>query len=214
MRNLSTGTVTLLFTDIEGSTLLLQQLGERYAAVLAECRQLLRDIFQRWHGHEVDTRGDAFFVAFARATDAVSAAVAAQHSLAAHTWPEGARVRVRMGLHTGEPSLSAEGYVAVDVHNAAHHERRARGPGAALTNNEGACGAYAARWSELKGHGRASLQGSATCQSPLPTRHCWPARRFPSAQNGRCSSQQPARSALTLHWQREGGRRRQAIAAL
>lgn len=119
MRNLSTGTVTLLFTDIEGSTLLLQQLGERYAAVLAECRQLLRDIFQRWHGHEVDTRGDAFFVAFARATDAVSAAVAAQHALAAHTWPEGARVRVRMGLHTGEPSLSAEGYVGVDVHNAA-----------------------------------------------------------------------------------------------
>jgi predicted ATPase/class 3 adenylate cyclase len=127
MRNLPTGTVTLLFTDIEGSTLLLQQLGERYAAVLAECRQLLRDIFQRWHGHEVDTQGDAFFVAFARATDAVSAAVAAQHALAAHTWPEGARVRVRMGLHTGEPSLSGEGYVGVDVHRAARIMSAAHG---------------------------------------------------------------------------------------
>ena len=75
MRELPTGTVTLLFTDIEGSTHLLQQLGERYADVLAECRHLLRDAFQHWNGYEVDTQGDAFFVAFARASDAVSAAV-------------------------------------------------------------------------------------------------------------------------------------------
>ena len=119
MRNLPTGTVTLLFTDIEGSTRLLQRLGDRYAGVLAECRQLLRDVFQRWHGHEVDTQGDAFFAVFARATDAVSAAVAAQRSLAAHPWPGGVEIRIRMGLHTGEPSLAAEGYVGVDVHHAA-----------------------------------------------------------------------------------------------
>src|SRR5258708_446668 len=119
MQNLPAGTVTLLFTDIEGSTRLLQRLGERYAGVLAECRQLLRGVFQHWHGHEVDTQGDAFFVVFARAADAVSAAVAAQRALAAHRWPEGVEVHIRMGLHTGEPSPVAEGYVGVDVHHAA-----------------------------------------------------------------------------------------------
>src|SRR5215472_2870707 len=97
MRALPTGTVTLLFTDIEGSTRLLQQLGERYASVLEACRTLLRTVFLANHGHEVDTEGDAFFVAFTRATDAVSAAAAAQYALAAHPWPEGIVMKVRMG---------------------------------------------------------------------------------------------------------------------
>src|SRR5260370_26692534 len=114
-----TGTITLLFTDIEGSTLLLQHVGEQYSHVLAQCRQLLYAAFQRFHGHEVDTQGDSFFFAFARATDAISAAVAAQGILASHTWPEGAAVRVRMGLHTGEPQRTADGYVGLDVHLAA-----------------------------------------------------------------------------------------------
>ena len=119
MRELPTGTVTLLFTDIEGSTSLLQQLGERYASVLGECRDLLRAAFREYRGYEVDTQGDAFFVAFARATDAISAAVATQHALASHPWPEGVAIRVRMGMHTGEPELSFEGYVGLDVHRAA-----------------------------------------------------------------------------------------------
>ncbi|HEY6406627.1 MAG TPA: tetratricopeptide repeat protein, partial [Ktedonobacteraceae bacterium] len=119
MRQLPEGTITLLFTDIEGSTQLLQQLGDRYASVLAESRRLLREAFQQWNGHEVDMQGDAFFVAFTRATDAIAAAVAAQRTLATHPWPEGAIVRVRMGLHTGEPSLVSEGYVGIDVHHAA-----------------------------------------------------------------------------------------------
>ncbi len=119
LRNLPRGTVTLLFTDIEGSTRLLQQLGDRYASVLTECRHLLRAAFQHWSVHEVDTQGDAFFVAFARSTDAISAAVDAQRALARHTWPEGTLVRVRMGLHTGEPELTPEGYVGLDVHHAA-----------------------------------------------------------------------------------------------
>ena len=119
MQHLPAGTVTLLFTDIEGSTRLLQQLGERYADILAECRQLLRRAFQQWNGHEVDTQGDAFFVTFARATDAVAAAVDGQRALASHSWPEGVTVRVRMGLHTGEPHLTSEGYVGLDVHRAA-----------------------------------------------------------------------------------------------
>ncbi len=119
LRNLPRGTVTLLFTDIEGSTDLLQQVGDRYASLLTECRHLLRAAFQHWSGHEVDAQGDAFFVAFTRATDAISAAVDAQRTLASHPWPEGAAVRVRMGLHTGEPSLTSEGYVGLDVHRAA-----------------------------------------------------------------------------------------------
>lgn len=119
MRELPTGTVTLLFTDIEGSTRLLQQVGQRYDGILMECRQLLRAAFQRWNGYEVDTQGDAFFVAFTRATDAVSAAVEMQRALVAHPWPDGAAVHVRMGLHTGEPQRSAEGYVGLDVHRAA-----------------------------------------------------------------------------------------------
>jgi predicted ATPase/class 3 adenylate cyclase len=127
LRSLPTGTVTLLFTDIEGSTRLLQQLGDQYADVLTECRRLLRAAFQEWGGHEVDTQGDAFFVAFARATDAVLAAVDAQRALAAHSWPEGATVRVRIGLHTGEPSLASEGYVGMDVHRAARIMSAAHG---------------------------------------------------------------------------------------
>jgi len=77
MRDLPTGTLTLLFTDIAGSTRLLTYLGERYASMLSECRHILRAAFAQWNGHEVDTQGDAFFVVFARAADAVSAAVAA-----------------------------------------------------------------------------------------------------------------------------------------
>src|SRR2546423_6140214 len=119
MHHLPRGTVTLLFTDMEGSTRLLQQLGERYTDLLEEYRQLLRAAFGRWNGNVVDTQGDAFFVAFARATDAVSGAVAAQRALASHVWPEGVVVRVRMGLHTGEPTLSSQGYTGLDVHLAA-----------------------------------------------------------------------------------------------
>jgi class 3 adenylate cyclase len=109
MRELPTGTFTLLFTDIEGSTHLLQELGDEYANVLEASRGLLRAAFQRHHGYEVDTQGDAFFVAFARASDAVAAAVDSQRALFTHAWPRGMTVRVRMGLHTGEPQRSAEG---------------------------------------------------------------------------------------------------------
>jgi predicted ATPase/class 3 adenylate cyclase len=119
MRHLPDGTVTLLFTDIEGSTRLLQQVGTHYAALLQESRQLMRTAFERWHGQEVDTQGDAFFVVFARASDAACAAVDIQRALAVHPWPDGAAIRVRIGLHTGEPQRFAGGYVGLDVHHAA-----------------------------------------------------------------------------------------------
>ncbi|MFH1085637.1 MAG: adenylate/guanylate cyclase domain-containing protein [Chloroflexota bacterium] len=116
---LPAGTVTFLFTDIEGSTKLLERLREQYAALLAEQRHLLRAAFARWNGHEMDTQGDAFFVAFPRALDAAKCVVEAQRELTAHAWPEDVAVRVRMGLHTGEPWSGREGYVGMDVHRAA-----------------------------------------------------------------------------------------------
>jgi predicted ATPase/class 3 adenylate cyclase len=118
MAELPTGTVTFLFTDMEGSTRLLQLLGERYPAVLSQHHLLLRSAFQQAGGHEIGAPGDGFFVAFAGAMQAVSAAAAAQRALYAHLWPEGAPVRVRMGMHTGEPALTAGGYVGLDVHRA------------------------------------------------------------------------------------------------
>jgi predicted ATPase len=110
---LPTGTVTLLFTDIEGSTRLLEELGERYPDALGEHHRLLREAFDRHDGVEIATQGDSFVVAFERASDAVAAAAEAQRALAATP------VRVRMGIHTGEPELTAEGYVGLDVHRAA-----------------------------------------------------------------------------------------------
>ncbi len=119
MAELPSGTVTFLFTDVEGSTRLLKQLRERYGQVLAEHRRILRAAFAEYRGREMDTQGDAFFVAFARARDAAGAAVAAQRALAAHTWPEDAVCRVRMGLHTGEPAVGEEGYHGMGVHRGA-----------------------------------------------------------------------------------------------
>ncbi len=110
---LPTGTVTFLFTDIEGSTRLLQELGDGYAEVLAEHHRVLREVWSRHHGVEVDTAGDAFFVAFARASDAVAAARDAQRRLAAGS------LRIRIGLHTGEPAVAVDSYVGLDVHRAA-----------------------------------------------------------------------------------------------
>ena len=114
-----TGTVTFLFTDIEGSTQLLHELGADYGNALEDHRRLLREAFAAYAGHEVDTQGDAFFAAFHRASDAVHAAGAAQRALAAHTWPGGRKVRVRMGIHTCEAPATSEGYVGIGVHRGA-----------------------------------------------------------------------------------------------
>lgn len=114
-----TGTVTFLFTDIEGSTRLVEETGASYAALLDDHRRLLRRAFAAHGGYEVDTQGDAFFVAFTSPTAGVAAAGAAQRALAAHAWPQGRRVLVRMGLHTGEATATGHGYVGLDVHRAA-----------------------------------------------------------------------------------------------
>jgi class 3 adenylate cyclase len=127
MSGLPSGTVTFVFTDIEGSTALLKQLGDRYSEVLAEHRRIVRDTFTGANGVEIDTQGDAFFFAFARARDAVEAAVEAQRAHASAEWPDDATVRVRMGLHTGEPALGSEGYLGLDVVRAARICTSAKG---------------------------------------------------------------------------------------
>ncbi|MDR7419698.1 MAG: tetratricopeptide repeat protein [Armatimonadota bacterium] len=112
--------MSFLFTDIEGSTELLQKVGdETYRDILEAHHQVLRGAFARRGGREINTQGDAFFVAFPDAGDAVAAAIEGQMAIAAHTWPAGAAVRVRMGIHTGEPTLGPGGYVGIDVHRAA-----------------------------------------------------------------------------------------------
>jgi class 3 adenylate cyclase/DNA-binding NarL/FixJ family response regulator len=113
------GTVTFLFTDIEGSTRLLKQLGERYAEVLLGHQRILREAFEAATGQEVDTQGDAFFVVFPRAKDAVAGALTAQRGLRRESWPDGVEVRVRMAMHTGEPSVAADRYIGLGVHRAA-----------------------------------------------------------------------------------------------
>src|SRR4051794_21287873 len=121
-QDLPRGTVTFLFTDIEGSTRLLRQLGpERYPEALAEHRRVPRDAFVAEGGVEVDTEGDAFFVAFPTAAGASASARVGQRALASRP------VAVRMGLHTGTPTVAAEGYVGIDVHRGARVAALAHG---------------------------------------------------------------------------------------
>lgn len=126
-KRLPSGTITFLFTDIEGSTRLLQQLGEKYTPLLSEHQQILREACETHHGIVVGTQGDSFFMAFPRATEAIHAVVQSQRALAAHPWTDGVSVRVRMGLHTGEPQVSQLGYMGMDVHRAARIAAAAHG---------------------------------------------------------------------------------------
>lgn len=119
MIELPSGTVTLLFTDVAGSTELVKRLHENYGNVLAMHRALLRAAFSEHDGAEVDTQGDAFFIAFGGAREAVSAAVGAQRALAKHSWGDGVAVSIRVGIHTGEPHRAQHGYTGLAVHRGA-----------------------------------------------------------------------------------------------
>src|SRR2546423_7494834 len=127
MAELPTGTVTFLFTDIEGSTQLLRDLGDGYASVWKQHQLIIREALAAAAGAEVGTEGDSFFAAFSSAPGAVQAAVAAQRGLAGHAWPTGSAVRVRMGLHTGDGVLIGSDYVGMDVHRAARIASAAHG---------------------------------------------------------------------------------------
>jgi class 3 adenylate cyclase len=113
------GMTTFLLSDIEGSTKLLRSLGDGYAAVLRDTRALIRGTVKRGGGHEVDTRADEFFAAFARPERALSSAIAIQIAIARRRWADGQAVRVRIGLHSGRPTMTETGYVGLAVHTAA-----------------------------------------------------------------------------------------------
>ena len=127
MSDFPTGTITLLFTDVEGSTRLARRLGDGYGSMLEDQRRLLRDAVTRHHGQVVDASGDGCFVAFATARDGLQGAVGAQRALTAFEWPGDVAVRTRMALHTGEPTRGAEGYHGVGVHLAARLCQSGRG---------------------------------------------------------------------------------------
>ena len=120
-------TLTFLFTDIEGSTALLQRLGDAYGEVLTAHRRLIWAGLAAHGGEEVDTQGDAFFAVFSSPSGGVAAAIEMQRALVSHGWPTGAAVRVRMGIHSGEASKTAAGLVGLDVHRAARIVAAAHG---------------------------------------------------------------------------------------
>ncbi len=124
---LPTGTVTFLFSDIEGSTRLLQSLGDRYPEVLETHQRLLRSAFAAGHGIVISTEGDSFFAVFPSAPEAVAAGVEAERALNAQSWPDGRAVRVRMGVHSGQAKLGGDNYVGLDVHRAARIAGAAHG---------------------------------------------------------------------------------------
>lgn len=119
VRSLPRGTVTFLLTDIEGSTRLLERLGDDYTGLLRDVRTVIRTNVRAASGHEVDDRADEFFAVFRRPPHALEAALAIQRSLREKTWPRKADVRVRIGMHTGRPTLTDTGYVGIAVHIAA-----------------------------------------------------------------------------------------------
>jgi class 3 adenylate cyclase len=119
VRSLPRGTVTFLLTDIEGSTKLLERLGDEYAGLLRDVRAAIRTSVRDASGYEVDARADEFFAVFRRSTHALDAALAIQRALRQKTWQQRADVRVRIGMHTGRPTLTDTGYVGIAVHIAA-----------------------------------------------------------------------------------------------
>lgn len=119
VRSLPRGTVTFLLTDIEGSTRLLERLGDDYTGLLRDVRTAIRTSVREAGGYEVDARADEFFAVFRRSTHALVAALAIQRALREKTWPQKADVRVRVGMHTGRPTLTDTGYVGIAVHIAA-----------------------------------------------------------------------------------------------
>src|SRR5579859_6685087 len=135
---LPSGTVTFLFTDIEGSTRLMQELGDRYVQAQLDHHEILRAAFRSRDGRELRTEGDSFFCVFESALDACGAAAEAQRGFAAHTWPGDKPIRVRIGLHTGEAPLVGNEYIGLDVHHAARVEAAAHGGQVLLSEATGA----------------------------------------------------------------------------
>ena len=197
---LPTGDLALVFTDIEGSTQLLRELGERYAEVLGDHRRLVRAAFAAHDGHEVDRQGDGFFFVFQRAPDAVAGAAACQRALADHPWPEGLPVRVRIGVHWGSPSPADGGYVGLDVHRAARICTAAHGGQVLLSTQaaELACG-EGPLGAELRELGEHEFKGLAEPEHLFQLVADGLPRDFPPLRTGRDEPlDTPVRSVLVV----------------
>src|SRR3954465_565670 len=214
MAELPTGTVTLLFSDIEGSTRLLRRVGDAYADLLAQHRRLLGEAFTRHRGVVVDDEADSFFVAFASAKHAVAGAAAGQRALADHDWPGGEEVRVRMGLHTGEPHAVEGRYVGLDVHHAARVMAVAHGGQVLVSETTKALLDDAARLRDLGEHRlkdltrpqqlyQLELDGLPNEFPPLATRHNRATSRPPRATLDNRPTNLPAQPNAFIGRERE-----------
>ena len=198
-RDQPSGVVTLLFTDIEGSTRLLHTLPTDLAlAAFALHGQVLREAFARHGGYEQRTEGDSFFVVFQDATSAVAAAVLAQRSLAAQTWPGGEPVRVRMGLHTGEPTPVDGDYVGIDVHRAARIAAAGHG-GQVLLSRATRSVAELPDGVSLRDLGEHRLKDLAQAGVDLRPADRGPGPRLPSPEQ-LGDADQPSRQPSTRSW--------------
>jgi class 3 adenylate cyclase len=189
------GTVTFLFTDIEGSTRLERELRDRYGDMLADHRRLLREAFGRYSGHEIDTQGDSFFFVFPRARDAVAAAVAGQRALAEHAWPDGQAVRVRIGMHTGEATLDDGRYVGLAVHRAARISAAGHGGQILLSSStRDVVEDDLPAGQRLADLGEHPPEGSPSTRARVPTRRGGSPERIRAAQDDGCDVLRRARA--------------------
>ena len=184
-KKLPKGHVTFLLTDVEGSTELLGRLDDRYAALLADVRRLLRAAVRRAGGREVDARADDLFAAFEQAPAALDAALAIQRSMLATTWPDGVDVRVRIGIHRGRPTLTDTGYVGLSVHTAARICSAAHGGQIVVSSAvRSAVLTSLADGVSLRSLGAWRFQGLREPEQSLPGGGSRPARRLPAAPSG------------------------------
>jgi class 3 adenylate cyclase len=156
---LPTGSVTFLLTDIEGSTALLARLGDGYARLLRDVRGMVRQAVRDFGGYEVDSHADGYFAAFRRALPAIQAAVALQRALAARTWPQDLECKVRMGIHTGRPTLTETGYIGLSVHAAARICSAAHGGQIVVSSAARTAAGALPRGTRLRSLGRHRLPG-------------------------------------------------------
>jgi class 3 adenylate cyclase len=163
LSRMPTGSVTFLLADLEGSTGLLQRLGDAYALLLRDFRALIRGCVRRCGGHTVDARGDEYFAAFARPSAAINAAIEIQRTLAANAWPSDAVVRARVGVHTGRPTLTDDGYVGLSVHRVARISSAGHG-GQILVSSQtrAAVAGEIPAGARLRGLGKHALAGIET----------------------------------------------------
>jgi class 3 adenylate cyclase len=193
---LPTGFVTLLMTDIEGSTALLRRLGDRYGGVLNDVRASLRKAVLRGGGREIDARADEFFAVFERTGAAVEAAVAIQRELGERTWVDGVDVRVRIGIHSGRPTLTDAGYIGLAVHTTARVCGAAHGSQIVVSAaTRTAIGASAARGIRFRSLGRARLPGLPEPEVLFQVQAPGLRASFPALRTGRRSEPARRRSA-------------------